>query len=496
MGQQNAMDLLDALSAPAELIGALEAGRDPIFLSAKNFGPVDWDLVFTRVMQSHIKAVKIAFPSFFDGEAVCQSLGELLQHESLEVLHLRMTPFGNRIAEFVRDNLRANSNLKELGLFFASVSETGAGHLAELLRSDQQLTALDLDGNPLGQEGSVSLLRALEHNSTLTQLWLPDTGVGTATIVQLAQTLRATKTLERLDIWSADRAELRAWGDFAQSLCQDCSLKHLGLALHHRAEGEQLAAALGAASSLTMLDLDLQFLSPEDRAHVVQQLSAALTSNQSLAGLKLGGDSSLACSSLVDEDVLIIANAMAGFQALSALDLSQNKLTSLAAGALATGLRVNTSLRTLDLSENGVTTAGAQELLASLRLNFTLTELHLTDNKCSEAVLQEIESWLLRNREPRIVLQVTATPSPRGFHLTFFKLSGPSPEGNDAVLELPLDCQVSHLKDRVKDEIDVPGRFAGRVEVVLPGGQRLYGLSDGSSLQDIFHFQVANDCTA
>jgi Ran GTPase-activating protein (RanGAP) involved in mRNA processing and transport len=209
-------------------------------------------------------------------------------------------------------------------------------------------------------------------------------------------------------------------------------LKHLGLALHHRVEGEQLAVALRAASALTTLDLDLQFLSPEERAHVVQQLSVALTSNQSLEGLKLGGDSSLADNSLADEDVFIVANVMAGFQVLNALDLSRNKLTSLAANALAAGLRDNTSLRTLDLSENGITSEGAEELLASLRVNLTLTELHLTDNKCGEDILQELEMWLRRNREPRIVLQVTAAPSPRGVYLTFFKLSGPSPEGDDA----------------------------------------------------------------
>lgn len=471
------LELSPPVTSVEQLQEFLTEGYDQLFLNGKYFEPTQWQEAVQLLLNSELKGLQLALPRYLDGVALQQLLTSLFTKDSLQALHFGKTALGDEIASFLAMNQRRNTTLKELSIVDAKISVQGVQLLALFLQTNQTLTTLNLDGNPLKDLGVALLGAALQQNRSLTKLSVAHKkGAGELAVAMIAAVLPVNKTLESVDLWSEASAGAESWGRMAETLGAGCSLRHLRAKLQVLEEATALTTALRRGrASLTSLDLDLLPLSGSDRTAALINLADTLEVGKVLKELRLRQ-----CG-LMDDQVSRLARSMRYNKSVTKLDLSENNLSSFFAAEFADTLQMSSTLVALNLSSNNIDDEGAKALLRALDRNYFLLSLEFHGNRCSAQLQSQIQRTVGLNGGPRLIRQLCAKEISEGStELTFVGLGGQ--EVTDVVIVLPSDAPAATLKEKLKEAFVNP---RGRLEVVLPGCQRLHLQEDHRAIRDL-----------
>jgi Ran GTPase-activating protein (RanGAP) involved in mRNA processing and transport len=265
----------------------------------------------------------------------------------------------------VSEELRINTTLMYVAGRF--VSDTGAAQLAEVLKVNSTISELDLSSCYFGDVGVAQLAEALKVNSTVTALELFDNGIDDAGAAHLAETLKVNSTLTVLDLYKAEIGDLGAVA-LAAALQVNTSLTFLNIAINDFGDigSSALMNALRGNSALAHFDAGGLYINHESALHLEEMLRV----NATLTYLALNEAHEI-------ED-----------RALHGARETEDRANALA-GALAAGLRVNTTLKTLDLSHRGLRFENCALIAEALKVNTSLSTLDLTDNRCAGGNLAE-----------------------------------------------------------------------------------------------------------
>mmetsp|Transcript_14088 Transcript_14088/g.23010 ORF Transcript_14088/g.23010 Transcript_14088/m.23010 type:complete len:526 (+) Transcript_14088:484-2061(+) len=228
--------------------------------------------------------------------------------------------------------------LKDLNLSNNSLGELGGERLGEALAANSSLQKLDLSLTDLGPEGGAAILRNIPSN--LEELILSRNCLGEGCGEAIGDCIQNSNSLRRL------------------VLVGNCL------------EGKSIAKALRVNTSLRVLDLEYNNLSPD----CYSALGDALQVNTSLLDLNLK------FNLVGSEGGLAIARGLAVNKALNTLNMEQNNLGPGVGSELGKALARNSTLTTLLLGGNSFGQGGAVALIQVLKSNHTLKALGLERN--------------------------------------------------------------------------------------------------------------------
>ncbi|XP_067271649.1 protein NLRC5-like isoform X2 [Pseudorasbora parva] len=278
----------------------------------------------------------------------------------------------NQIAALLQDK---HCKLNTLMLCNCGLTEESCSALATVLRSNSSLKELDISNNNLQDSGVKKLQNGLENtNCTLEKLRLSNCNITEEGYKALASSLRSNPShLIELDLTGNDPGQsgVKELSDLLQD--PNCQLKIL------------------------------RFLSPD--ADTASQFVRGLVSKNLLLLTELN----LSEHKLGDSNVKKLAVLLQDKHCkLITLTLRDCDLTGESCSALATVLRLNSSLKELDISNNNLQDSGVKKLQNGLeKTNCTLEKLRLSNCSITEEGYKGLASALRSNPSHLIELDLT-----------------------------------------------------------------------------------------
>ncbi|CAM4566206.1 unnamed protein product [Lepidochelys olivacea] len=268
--------------------------------------------------------------------ACCRDLSSVLNTKpTLTELDLSDKVLGNSGIKLLCEGLKhPNRKVQKLRLEYCCITGAGCGDLAAVLRTSQSLTELDLNGNPLGDSGVQRLCEGLKHPSCkLRRLGLESCHLKDTCGRDLAAVLRTKQSLTELDM--CYNYNLRDTG--VQQLCE--GLKHPNCKLQR---------------------LILNWCNLTDAS--CGALSSVLSTSQTLTELVLGRNK------VGDPGVQLLCEGLKHPNCrLQILNLSLCELTAACCGDLASALSTNQTLAELNIGGHSLGASGVQQLCEGLK---------------------------------------------------------------------------------------------------------------------------------
>ncbi|KAJ1627881.1 hypothetical protein T492DRAFT_168552 [Pavlovales sp. CCMP2436] len=211
----------------------------------------------------------------------------------------------------------------------------GLDHMVSAIAENKLLTLLDLSFNNLSSRGCAVLSRALAP-SAITELSLRGNAMGDFGAQAFAEALTLNRSITKLDL-------------------SDNGIDELGAVA--------LAAMLTKCELMKFVDFSWNCIRLDGAAALAEALKTSSVVRLNLAWNGLG-----------DRGAKALAEAL---QELLFLDISKNNLGEPAAAAVASALRVNTTLRSLQLNGNALTDKGVGQIVQAIGVNCTVRDLGL-----------------------------------------------------------------------------------------------------------------------
>ena len=324
-------------------------------------------------------------------DAGAVALGAMLaSNKGLLTLGLVAQTIGDRGARALAQALRYNSTLQTLYLGHNCIHCGGAEALAAALRENHGLRTLTLDHNSVSRAGVGAFCIALQMNRTLTALDLTQhRGHGAAVVeAELARLLALPieqRTATRAELLAVEARRAAQATDFETALLDaHPTVRALVPKLRADPDGQGNAYTTAVVLPLQCTGDDVGYLQKATdgaTAHPVKRRVAAAVA----AAPGTGGGATIHAANyynhLRDSDVYCLCAALAANRYCSTLNLQGNALGDASARTLAELLAADRcALTALDLSRNRVTDKGAKALATALHANRSLRSLNLSEN--------------------------------------------------------------------------------------------------------------------
>uniref|UniRef100_A0A670HRI0 Uncharacterized protein n=1 Tax=Podarcis muralis TaxID=64176 RepID=A0A670HRI0_PODMU len=260
--------------------------------------------------------------------------------------------------------------LQLLNLYNCDLTAACCADLASALSSNQTLTELFLGGNQLGDSGVQLLCEGLKHPKCMLQkLCLCSTEITAAGWGEICSALSTNQMLEDIDLWN------NPLGDSGMRLLCE-ALKHPGC-------------------KLQILSLwNCEFTSASCR-----DLCSALSTNQSLKKLKLGGNK------LGDSGVKMLCEGLKDpSSGLEAIDFKRCNLRAASFDILTSVLTMNQHIREFNLQQSDLGEVGVIKLCQALKHpNCKLQTLRLRCCNLSPKSCEKLASIVPKNQNLRML---------------------------------------------------------------------------------------------
>uniref|UniRef100_A0A8C0G0S9 Uncharacterized protein n=1 Tax=Chelonoidis abingdonii TaxID=106734 RepID=A0A8C0G0S9_CHEAB len=372
-------------------------------------------LLCEALKRPNCKLQKIKLRGCHLTDACCGDLSSVLStSQTLSELNLKHNKLEDSGVQLLCEGLKhSHCKLQKLKLANCDLTAACCGDLSSVFSTRQTLTELDLRNNKLEDSGMRLLCEGLKHpNCKLQNLRLSRCDFTVACCGELFSALGSNRALRELDV--------------CENKLEDSGVKQLCEGLKHRNSRVQklwlwqcgltaaccgdLSAALSTNQSLTELELTSNIGTvPIKSGHLVTllycslcslcrlwqcgltaaccgDLSAALSTNQSLTELELSGNK------LGDSGIKLLCE---GLKHPSCKLVWDCHLTDACCGALSSLLSTNQSLRELNLSSNKLSYSGVKLLCEGLRHpNCQLQKLEIHHNVYWAEEFQERQQQL------------------------------------------------------------------------------------------------------
>mmetsp|Transcript_24650 Transcript_24650/g.44730 ORF Transcript_24650/g.44730 Transcript_24650/m.44730 type:complete len:1868 (-) Transcript_24650:3021-8624(-) len=476
-----------------------------------------------RAAQAHPALTVLNLSHNAIGVPGCEALAKCLEHNTvlarLHLGHNAVTPPG---VYCFQDVMKKNSTLLELtfdgnkdldeeafealNLMCLNTQPLLKNSLPPLYENAPNMTSLDFSRGqfPNSLEGLTSfddaslkqvcthtdvacklLGHPLKENTFVTTLNFGNGRITDKGVSALSEGLFMNRTLHTLSLANNELTSEGARSMSAVLLCNTV-LTSINLRRNHVADEGALVVlnALRINDTCRYFNLDLNPISDE----LQKQLGFAITLNnqprtlkKALADMTEGEEgetvTTIKCDAVADgrayDDISaqILADSLRANQAVTSLDLSNNKVTDVGGQALALMLRSNTTLLDLNLENNELSTC-AFEFITTMKANTSLRALNLKQNKFKEYELEKIN-----------VLTALAQ-HPHGLKPVILRLMDQDSTQNEIVINcLTADTihkQLMERNDRVGEEEDAQMAVLGAFGDHRRSGYRLPYLCDSS----------------
>eukprot|EP01107_Rhizomastix_libera_P016813 TRINITY_DN7259_c0_g1_i1.p1 TRINITY_DN7259_c0_g1~~TRINITY_DN7259_c0_g1_i1.p1 ORF type:complete len:735 (+),score=218.38 TRINITY_DN7259_c0_g1_i1:32-2206(+) len=252
----------------------------------------------------------------------------------------------------------------------ADVKETGFGVsatkiLCDFLCSSERYHTLVLASNSIGDEGAASVAKLIAANNTLVAIDLKGCEIGNKGNSAIFEAITNSRTLTSIDLSGVAGSNRNRMGIKSCSACSECVAQNPVFAvLRLRETGldsgcMQCFIEKDSFLNCTLQEIDLS-LNPIGREGVLALTEATLPHLTTL---------SLAQCDLLCEGACEVAETIRRnhFPCLTSLDMSDNKIASRGAAAIATVLEGNSpTLRALTLNGNPFTIEGCSKIFTAL----------------------------------------------------------------------------------------------------------------------------------
>ena len=306
---------------------------------------------------------------------------------SLKVLGLDNNNIPEQVTDEFSAAIRANKCLEKLWLGGNCLGSSTVV-VMNALKEISTLKELDLNDNKNRSEELASALASIITNNTLIErLTLRDNNLNDDGVIKIAQSLCKNSKLKLINIRSNDITEEAAEA-LASIISSNTGLEELYLGNNQIHSGAiKISTALKNISSLKVLDLENNNI-PEG---VVDELSAAITANDSLKKLLLSGNH-------LGSSTEMIINALNKVTTLEELTLNDNKNRGEELSqAMTSVLRKNKLIKKLMLCDNNLNDDGVKKIAQSLRKYSKLKVIHLQCNNITEQGAEALASIISSN---------------------------------------------------------------------------------------------------
>lgn len=286
------------------------------------------------------------------------------------------------IRSFYKELLEEKVNLKYYG-----VSQMGFRAIAKSLKNNKHVKGLDLTDNWIYEDGCYHLGEMLMENITLKELNLFGCRIGPEGAKRIFANLHINQTLQKIDLTKNYLGDTGV--DYlAKTIFLGSNLTNIILSYNNLTAKALvvLTEAFKTHNKLTHLDLSWNtIVSPNAVFNLCTKLSENMLFEElilswtSLSGLRVGK----AIKTLLSDS------------SLKYLNLSNNKLSTVAVKQIANGLENNRSLIILDISYNPLTPKDALLLLMCLRNRKVKLQKLLLDNVFVTTEFLELRSEIL-----------------------------------------------------------------------------------------------------
>lgn len=296
------------------------------------------------------------------------ALGDALRYnKTLTTLKVKGNLFGADTGHSFAKGVARHRSLTWLDLSNNLIMPHGGKALAVHLNSTKlsTLTRLDVSDNHLGKKAAKLFSATLKRNKTLRHLDLSRNELGTHAGIAFAISLLANRTLETLRI-AGNGMGANVGKNLAQSLTKNVSLKDLdlsdnvmGTATAEGGDPSDVGLALGHGLRCNKALTALNLSGNRLPTIEIQRISEGLGDRQSLSHLNIAGEA------VSDSSAIDLGRQIAGTSGghLVSLDLSRSALAGAGAVAVTRALSAGArGLTRLDLSDNSLGTAAAREV--------------------------------------------------------------------------------------------------------------------------------------
>ena len=160
--------------------------------------PVDCEEVISKLNNNH-KRIRLNYSSTHSTVALFSS--PKLYTLTLRELDIYKTPLPHDCIQYLCQLLTNNKSIKELVIWYHSISDKGVADICKVLEHNSTITSLDLYNNPLITSASTKALsHLLLNNSTLSELDLWRTSLSSESLLLLLKSLSVNKNMERLTL--------------------------------------------------------------------------------------------------------------------------------------------------------------------------------------------------------------------------------------------------------------------------------------------------------